>query len=156
MASAISTKPIPLNYPAHLRQLYLDYETGDKSLPERLVPDVSTDDQVCQHGNAWRSEDPVKKKWRIDGRIVRTGSCVISIDVYYRPTVKNAAAPCKCRYFNDGLDHLLFHYKPGILFYHGMLIQQLATMCEGRCPLAALHRSMIRTNRYIGMAPTIT
>ena len=30
MASAISTKPIPLNYPAHLRQLYLDYETGDK------------------------------------------------------------------------------------------------------------------------------
>ena len=44
----------------------------------------------------------------------------------------------------------------GILFYHGILIQQLSPMCEGRYPLAALHRSMIRMNRYIGMTPTIT
>ena len=46
MASAISTKSIQLSYLARLQQLYLDYETGDKPLPERLVIDMPADDQM--------------------------------------------------------------------------------------------------------------
>jgi hypothetical protein len=106
---------------------------------------------TCEHGSAWSQEDPVQHNWQVQGFIYK-GASTTTLDVYYRPTVGD----CDCRLYGDGQTDLLFHYKPGHLFYYGLLFQQLSFLCEGRCPIATLWRSCKRSNRYLSRTALVS